>query len=115
MATLANQTVVVVGGSSGLGYAVAKASLLALAAHVIVASKTPKKVKDAVARLESDPDVKQLAAPGKVTGATVDATDVNAIKTFFEGLGEVDHVVYTSGDPLKLGWPNIDLNEIKGT
>ena len=55
MATLQGKKVVVIGGSSGIGYGVARASLLSLAEHVIVASSSQAKVTAAVGKLLVDP------------------------------------------------------------
>ena len=54
MATLAGKTVLVIGGSSGIGYGVAKASLLSRAARVIIGSSSQQKVDGALARLKSE-------------------------------------------------------------
>ncbi|PPQ79190.1 hypothetical protein CVT25_002775 [Psilocybe cyanescens] len=92
MATLQNKTVVVVGGSSGIGFAVALASLQSLASLVIIASSNKSRVEDAVARLKAH------KLPGKVRGEVLDAKNSEAVKVFASGLGLVDHIVWTSGD-----------------
>ena len=69
MTTLAGQTVLIVGGSSGIGYGAAKLSLLSQASLVIIASSNKAKVENAVSRLLSEvPNAK-----GKVKGEVVDA------------------------------------------
>ncbi|PPQ94972.1 hypothetical protein CVT25_004217 [Psilocybe cyanescens] len=95
MATLQNKTVVVVGGSSGIGFAVALASLQSLASLVIIASSNKSRVEDAVARLKAH------KLPGEVRGQVLDAKDSEAVKVFAGGLGPVDHIVWTSGDTPK--------------
>jgi len=109
MATLASKTVVVVGGTSGIGFAVAKASLASGAAHVIVASSSAERVATTVSILEAD-------AKGRVTGETLDAKNTASIKKLFETIGPIDHLVWTSGESLKIGYPDIDLDseEIRG-
>ncbi|KZV98392.1 NAD(P)-binding protein [Exidia glandulosa HHB12029] len=102
--TLAGKTVLIVGGTSGIGYGVAEA-LAAQSAIVIVASSTQSKVDGAVQRLQ------KIAGEGaKVSGATVDARDEQSIKALVEGVGEVDHLVWTCGDLEMVGihFPNID-------
>ena len=109
MSTLEGKRVVVIGGTSGIGFGVAKLSLLSKAAEVIVASSSEDKVANAVSRLEA-----MLAGtnlPGKVTGEIVDAKDLSAIKTFLENIGDVDHLVWTSGDALQLGFKDIELGK----
>ncbi|PPQ90792.1 hypothetical protein CVT25_012621 [Psilocybe cyanescens] len=92
MASLQNKTVVVVGGSSGIGFAVALAALQSLASAVIIASSNQARVSEAVERLKSH------KLPGEVRGEVLDAKDSEAVKVFADGLGTVDHIVWTSGD-----------------
>ncbi|PPQ93162.1 hypothetical protein CVT25_002389 [Psilocybe cyanescens] len=92
MVTLRNKTVVVVGGSSGIGFAVALASLQSLANLVIIASSNKSRAEDGVTRLKAH------KLPGKVRGQVLDARDSEAIKVFAGELGPVDHIVWTSGD-----------------
>lgn len=110
---LAGQTVVVVGGSSGIGYGVAKASLLNRAAQVVIASSSAEKVDDAIKRLEVD--VSGAAVEGKLSGGVLNAKDSASVKAFFDNLGEIDHLVWSSGDPLRLGYSGMDLDANKGS
>ena len=73
--------VVVVGGTSGIGRAVAKQSAAA-GARVTVASRNRKRVDDTVAL---------LGAPAQ--GQVVDLTDAESVRTFFAQAGEIDHLV----------------------
>ncbi|KAI5118568.1 hypothetical protein M0805_005859 [Coniferiporia weirii] len=115
MATLAGKTVVVVGGSSGIGFGVAKAALLSRAAHVIIGSSAQTKVDEAVARLQAE--LSSLATSGgtavegKLTGHVIDARNAESVKAFCAHVGSVDHFVWTSGSPLLVGFPNIDLDQ----
>ena len=92
MATLQNKTVVVVGGSSGIGFGVALASLQSLASVVIIASSNASRVAKAVERLQSH------KLPGEVRGEVLDGKDAAAIKDFAARIGPVDHIAWTSGD-----------------
>lgn len=92
MSTLQNKTVVVVGGSSGIGFGVALAALQSLASVVIIASSNAERVAGAVARLQAH------NLPGAVRGEVLDAKDAAAVKEFGVRLGAVDHVAWTSGD-----------------
>lgn len=83
--------VVIIGGTSGIGYAVA-AGAAATGARVIIASGNSLKVAEAQKRLE-----------GNVTAKVLDVKDENNVKAFFEGVGEFDHLVYTAGENIKLG------------
>jgi len=86
MAKLNGAKVVVIGGASGVGFAVAAAALEAGAEVVVGSSQTP--------RIE--------AAAGKLgrgaRGLTVDVKDEASVAAFFEGAGAFDHLVFTAGD-----------------
>ena len=84
--TLDGQRVVVIGGTSGIGRAVAEAAL-ADGATVVVASSNGANVEAAAARLGAG-----------ASGAVVDVKDEASIAAFFEGHGALDHLVYTAGD-----------------
>ena len=112
MSTLEGKRVVIIGGTSGIGFGVAKLSLLSKAAEVIVASSSKDKVASAVSRLEAIVAGSNL--PGKIIGETVDAKDLSAIQIFFEKIGEIDHLVWTSGDALRFGFKNVDLDKQRG-
>ena len=114
MATLAGKTVLVIGGSSGIGYGVAKASLLSRAAKVIIGSSSLAKIESALGRIKNDIAVSGQTVEGILSGEVVDAKDSKNVKALFERVGEVDHLVWTSGDSLRLGFPNMDLDANKG-
>jgi len=95
MNTLAGKTVLIIGGTSGMGFGVAKGSLLVQAKHVIVASSTPAKVDSAVKRLQ---DV--IASSGlqaQATGHVLDASRIDNVKEFLVDVGKIDHLVFTAG------------------
>lgn len=96
--TLANQTVVILGGSSGIGYGIAKNILESTKAKVIVASSNPKKVEQAVFSLAQLED-----GTGRITGHTVNldtSVSDDSIAQFFEKIGDFNHLIYTAADPL---------------
>ncbi|PPQ88860.1 hypothetical protein CVT25_009586 [Psilocybe cyanescens] len=110
MATLQKKTVVVVGGSSGIGFAVALASLQSLASVVIIASSNKSRIEDAVARLKAH------KLPGQIREQMLDAKDSEAIKAFASELGPVDHIVWTSGDVPKgmgIGLPYSNVQSVE--
>jgi NAD(P)-dependent dehydrogenase (short-subunit alcohol dehydrogenase family) len=86
MSSLANQTVLVVGGSSGLGFGAAKAAHRE-GAKVILASSSESKIAAAVQRLGGPSNT--------LVGAVIDVKTEGGVKAFFEKHGAVDHVVYT--------------------
>ena len=117
MATLEGKKVVIIGGTSGIGYAVAKASLVSLAEHVLVASSSPDKVQAAVSRLCAEPGLQKLQ-PGlskRISGEVVDMTNTESIKAFFAKVGEIDHLAVTSGRfPGTTDFKAIELSQAQG-
>ena len=83
--SLDGKRVVVIGGASGIGFAIAELAH-AQGAAVVIASSTPANVNEAVERL-----------PG-ATGRTVDLRDEANVAGFFGELGAFDHLAITAGD-----------------
>lgn len=81
--SLNGKTVIVIGGSSGIGAAVAKASA-ARGAHVVMAGR----------RLVS-------GVENGVRSEPVDVTDATSLQRLFESVGRFDHLVYTSGPSVR--------------
>ncbi len=79
--SLAGKRVVIIGGSEGMGYAVAQAAL-GSGAKVLIASRSAQKLAAARAALGSGVDID-----------TLDVTDENAVRAFFERCGPIDHLV----------------------
>jgi NAD(P)-dependent dehydrogenase (short-subunit alcohol dehydrogenase family) len=92
-ATLKGQRIVVIGGSSGIGFAVA-ARALGEGAHVVVGSSNAANVDAAMVRLGE-----------RVSGSAVDVRSEASVAEFFARIGDFDHLVYTAGDwgPLRGG------------
>jgi NAD(P)-dependent dehydrogenase (short-subunit alcohol dehydrogenase family) len=87
---LTNQRVVVLGGTSGIGLATA-AGAAAQGATVTVVSSRQTSVDKALAVLP----------PGS-TGRAVDLGRPTDVTALFDDIGEIDHLVYTAGEPLAL-------------
>ncbi len=83
MTSLANQRVLVVGGSSGIGYSVAEQAL-ATGAKVTIASRSEQKLAEAASSL------------GDVETAVLDTGDESAVESFFVGSDAWDHVVISA-------------------
>ena len=86
--SLANQKVLIIGGSSGIGLATARAAAAAGAA-VTIAARSQQRLRAALAAL-----------PDGIGAEAVDSNDENEIAALFERAGELDHLVYTAGGPL---------------
>lgn len=78
------KSVLVVGGSSGIG-AAAALSFAAAGAHVTIAARNAAQLQ-AVARL----------APGPIETAVLDTTDAAGVEAFFENRPAFDHVVVSA-------------------
>jgi NAD(P)-dependent dehydrogenase (short-subunit alcohol dehydrogenase family) len=87
---LHDQRVVVLGGTSGIGFATAKAAAC-LGAEVTVVSRRPASVDRAVAGL-----------PPGTSGRAADLTDPDQVQRLLSDLGSIDHLVFTAGEPLAL-------------
>jgi len=77
--SLDGKRVIVIGGASGIGFAVAALSR-EIGAEVVIASRNVANVAAAVERL-----------PG-ATGGAVDLRDEASVSGFFENLGAFDHL-----------------------
>jgi NAD(P)-dependent dehydrogenase (short-subunit alcohol dehydrogenase family) len=81
---LTDQRVLVVGGASGIGYAVAQAAL-ADGARVTIASTNADKVRAAADALGAE-------------AAILDVRDEAGVAAYFAGSGPFDHIATTAGD-----------------
>ena len=90
MENLKGKKVIVLGGSSGIGLATAKAAAAEGAALIIVSSNQ-QRIDKALAAL-----------PANAKGFAVDLTDEGQISKLFTAIGKFDHLVYTAGEALHL-------------
>jgi NAD(P)-dependent dehydrogenase (short-subunit alcohol dehydrogenase family) len=84
------QSVVIIGGSSGMGLAIAKEAVDA-GADVIIAGRSTTKLDEA-----------RQAIAGDVTTRTVDASEEQSVRTLFSQIGPFDHLVVT-GSSVRTG------------
>lgn len=82
--------IVILGGSSGIGLAVAQAAA-AEGAQLVVVSSDPGRIEQALSTLPKDTE-----------GRAVDLTNGQAVESLFGDIGEFDHLVYTAGETLQL-------------
>jgi NAD(P)-dependent dehydrogenase (short-subunit alcohol dehydrogenase family) len=83
--SLEGKRVVVIGGSSGIGFAVASLCR-EIGAEVVIASSNTTNVDAAIERLTG------------ATGGTIDLRTESSVSRFFENLGAFDHLAITAGD-----------------
>src|SRR5260370_35218250 len=87
---LQQKRVVVGGGSSGIGLAVAQQAA-SQGAKVVIVSSNAERIQKAVECIS-----------GEAQGQAVDVSDEGAVATFFAKLGSLAHLVFTAGDSLHL-------------
>ena len=88
--TLEGKRIIVLGGSSGIGLAVAQAAACEGAA-VVIASSRRARVDEALKTLPKDAE-----------GHALDLAHEPAVRAFFARLGSFDHLVFTAGESLRL-------------
>jgi NAD(P)-dependent dehydrogenase (short-subunit alcohol dehydrogenase family) len=91
------QTVVVIGGSAGIGLATARQAR-ERGADVILTGRNPERLERAAAEV------------GAARTAAFDASDHEAMSAFLAGLGQVDHVISTAGGPYYAPLAEIDID-----
>jgi NAD(P)-dependent dehydrogenase (short-subunit alcohol dehydrogenase family) len=85
-----NKRVVIIGGSSGIGLAVAE-EVASQGAEVVIVSSKAERVQEAIQSIG-----------GNVRGEAVDVFDEKSVESFFTNIGAFDHLVFTAGDSLQL-------------
>ncbi|KAJ9620655.1 hypothetical protein H2203_007864 [Taxawa tesnikishii (nom. ined.)] len=101
-AALQGARLLVLGGTSGIGYCVAE-NALAHGATVIVSSSRTERIDAAVSKLKSD----MPEAAERLDGLQCDLSDPATLKQKLESLltaatksGKLDHIVFTAGDAI---------------
>ena len=97
---LLGQTVVVIGGSAGIGLETARAAR-AEGADVVLTGRTPERLAKAAAEI------------GAIGTSSFDANDLTALEGFFAGLGPIDHVMVTAGRPYYSPLAEMDFDEAR--
>ena len=98
---LQGQTVVVIGGSAGIGLQTARRAR-AEGANVILAGRNPERLERAAREL------------GAQSCAAFDAMDAAALELFVDGLPDViDHVMVTAGQPHYGRLVDMDLTDVR--
>jgi NAD(P)-dependent dehydrogenase (short-subunit alcohol dehydrogenase family) len=97
---LLGQTVVLIGGSAGIGLETARLAR-AEGADVVLAARNPERLEQA------GRDV------GARSTAAFDATDAGALEQFFEGLGAIDHVLVTGPGPSYVPLLEVNADQVR--
>ncbi|WP_159877689.1 SDR family oxidoreductase [Aquitalea denitrificans] len=104
MANLNKQTIVIIGGSSGIGLRIAELAA-AEGARIIIAGRNTERLAAAQSRLQ------QLGAA--VSSHQVDAHDHQALEQWFATLPDFNHLVSMVGDVMGGGFLQADMTEIR--
>jgi NAD(P)-dependent dehydrogenase (short-subunit alcohol dehydrogenase family) len=100
---LLGQTVVVIGGSAGIGLETARRAR-AEGADVVLTGRNPERLRHAALALDAR------------SSAAFDATDFDRLKRFFDELPTpVDHVMVTAGGPYYARLTEIDFEQARRT
>jgi NAD(P)-dependent dehydrogenase (short-subunit alcohol dehydrogenase family) len=100
---LRGQTVVLIGGSAGIGLETARRAR-SEGAEVILTGRNPDRLNEAAAEV------------GANRTAAFDATDSAALRDFFDGLQEpIDHVMVTAGGPSYRPLLEMDAAQVRDT
>ena len=98
---LLGQTVVLIGGSAGIGLETARLAR-AEGADVVLTGRNPDRLAQAAGEL------------GVQRTAAFDATDPSSLKQFFDGLPDpIDHVMITAGGPHYVPLLDMDRDEVR--
>jgi NAD(P)-dependent dehydrogenase (short-subunit alcohol dehydrogenase family) len=97
---LLGQTVVVIGGSSGIGFETAR-RVRAEGAKVILTARNPERLRHAGTEIDA------------LSIASFDATDPVALERFFGDLPVIDHVMVTAGRPHYGRLVDLDFTKVR--
>jgi len=97
---LLGQLVVVIGGSAGIGFETARRAR-AQGAKVILTARNPERLKHAATEIDA------------MSTAAFDATDTDALESFFRDLPVIDHVMVTAGRPYYGRLADMDFAKIR--
>ncbi|MGA8283533.1 MAG: SDR family oxidoreductase [Candidatus Sulfotelmatobacter sp.] len=97
---LLRQTLVVIGGSSGIGFETARRAHTE-GAKVILTARDPERLRHAATEI------------GALSTAAFDATDPVAIERFFRDLPVIDHIMVTAGRPYYGRLAEMDFTKVR--
>ncbi|WP_245929461.1 SDR family oxidoreductase [Brenneria roseae] len=103
--SIQDKTIVIIGGSSGIGLRVAHQTHAAGARHLILGGRNAQRLKQARDEL--------TAQGAQVTTFQVDAHDASSLQDFFAALPVFDHLVSMVGDAMGGGFLDADLTVIR--
>jgi len=99
---LKEKRVVIIGGSSGMGLASARAAAAA-GAYVLIAGRSRDKLHQAMEEIG-----------GEVEGHTLDVTREDEVRDFFAGVGTLDHLVTTAASGASGPFVSLESAVVRG-
>jgi NAD(P)-dependent dehydrogenase (short-subunit alcohol dehydrogenase family) len=100
--SLTDKRVVIIGGSSGMGLATARAAAAA-DAYVLIAGRSKEKLHRAMEEIE-----------GEVEGHVLDVTREDEVRDFFAGVGSLDHLVTTAATGVSGPFLQLESSAVRG-
>ncbi|KAF5021125.1 hypothetical protein F66182_6825 [Fusarium sp. NRRL 66182] len=103
---LAGTRVLVIGGSSGIGFGVAEAAVQNGASSVFISSSSQSNISNALERLKASNESTKAQLHGfpcNLGSAETLTTEVQNLFAEVSKSGKLDHVVFTAGDKLAVG------------
>jgi NAD(P)-dependent dehydrogenase (short-subunit alcohol dehydrogenase family) len=101
--SLAQQRILIIGGSNGMGLAAAR-SLAGLGAEVMIAGRSQDKLDAAVATIA-----------GRAAGYVADFTDPASLAALFQRIGRIDHLVLAASSNAAWGpFASIGVDALRG-
>ena len=96
---LSSSRILIIGGSSGIGYSVAEASLES-GAHVTISSSSPSRIDAAVTSLLKSYPSAQSRLSSHPCDLSNPSTLEDNVAALFAKCGELNHVIFTAGDKI---------------
>ncbi|KAI4170611.1 MAG: hypothetical protein LQ343_004843 [Gyalolechia ehrenbergii] len=104
LSKLQNRRILIIGGTSGIGFSTAEAAL-EHGANVIISSSRPPKLAHALSRLRAS----YPSLTAQITGHTCDLSSPQELETRIPELlaraagdGKIDHIAFTAGDAIQV-------------
>lgn len=94
--------VLVIGGSSGLGYGAAEGALECGASKIIISSSRESRIQEAIASLKKSYPSTKTEISGYTCNLSDEANLESSIQTLFLEVGELDHIIFSAGDDLAI-------------
>ncbi|KAL4867072.1 hypothetical protein BDV12DRAFT_198552 [Aspergillus spectabilis] len=111
---LLNTRVLIIGGTSGLGFGCAEAVLEHGASELILSSSSQSRLNTAISKLKASYPSSSALITGHECNLADEANLASNIQSLFVKIGTLDHIIFTAGDaPMLTPFLSADFPEIK--